>query len=373
MADISKIKLENTSYNIKDETARTDISSLDTRVTALENADSPYNPSRPADMNKVIIIGDSYASREDNWVTPLVAKLGLGAGEYYKSAIGSSGFYHQGQQNKTFLTLLTDVTDTLNTAQKAEISHVIVCGGANDNTHTEAQIDNAIETFVTTVNSTLPNAKTMIGEICWTSITSDIINYSKVVDVYSKCTKYNKCYYLNNVQYTLHNYNLLLSDQIHPTQAGNTQLAANIHQAIMTGYCDVIYTQLKHKLNENDELQTYFECLNNNMTIVYTNRPSYKIISVSSLTANGRSPIELTGDILQYAKGSYFETNRTFVVANINVNGTRRDIPCTVGVYEGKIKVYPLLINSTGGYETLTNITQLWLPQFQIIMNSLHC
>ena len=38
MADISKIKLENTSYNIKDETARTDISSLDTRVTALENA-----------------------------------------------------------------------------------------------------------------------------------------------------------------------------------------------------------------------------------------------------------------------------------------------------------------------------------------------
>lgn len=38
MADISKIKLENTSYNIKDETARTDISSLDTRVTDLENA-----------------------------------------------------------------------------------------------------------------------------------------------------------------------------------------------------------------------------------------------------------------------------------------------------------------------------------------------
>ena len=38
MADISKIKLENTSYNIKDETARTNISSLDTRVTALENA-----------------------------------------------------------------------------------------------------------------------------------------------------------------------------------------------------------------------------------------------------------------------------------------------------------------------------------------------
>ena len=36
MADISKIKLENTSYNIKDETARTNISSLDTRVTALE-------------------------------------------------------------------------------------------------------------------------------------------------------------------------------------------------------------------------------------------------------------------------------------------------------------------------------------------------
>ena len=42
MADISKIKLENTSYNIKDETARTDISSLDTRVTALENDIVPF-------------------------------------------------------------------------------------------------------------------------------------------------------------------------------------------------------------------------------------------------------------------------------------------------------------------------------------------
>lgn len=42
MADISKIKLENTSYNIKDETARTNISSLDTRVTALENDIVPF-------------------------------------------------------------------------------------------------------------------------------------------------------------------------------------------------------------------------------------------------------------------------------------------------------------------------------------------
>ena len=332
-------------------------------------------PTKPLGMKKVIIIGDSYASRENNWVTTLVSLLGLSSSEYYKSAIGSSGFVQQGQQNKTFLTLLTDVIDTLTTVQKAEITHVIVCGGANDNTHEETDIKNAITTFVNTVNSNLPNARTLIGEIGWTNIPSDIVNYGKVVDVYSKCTVNPKCYYLNNVQYTLHNYDLLLSDGVHPTADGNIALASNIHQAIMTGSCEVIYSQFRHKLNENDSLKTFYESLNNNITKVYSNRTSYVVKNFGNVIANGTGTgvMELTDNIFKYAKGSYYESNRTFIVANLLVNGTRRDVNCTIGVYEGKLKLYPLIIKQDGSYETLTNVTAVWLPQFNIVMDSLQC
>lgn len=331
------------------------------------------HPNKPLDMKKVIIIGDSYAARENNWVTSLVEKLGLSSSEYYKSAIGSSGFVQQGHQNKTFLTLLTDVINNLTISQKAEITHVIVCGGANDNKHTETDIKNAITTFVNTVNSNLPNAKTLIGEIGWTNIPADIVNYGKVVDVYSKCTINPRCYYLNNVQYTLHNYNFLLNDGVHPTPDGNIALANNIHQAIMYGSCEIIYNQLRHKLNEDDNYRTYYESLNNNFASVYSNRTGLITGNFGNVIANGTTAIDLTEDIFQYVKGSFFESNRTFIIANILSNGIRKDVSCTIGVYQGKLKLYPFIINSEGGYETLTNITTILLPQFKIIMDSLQC
>lgn len=338
------------------------------------NSKVTYSTSKPADMNKVIIIGDSYASRTDNWVTTLIEKLDLSSSDYYKSAIGSSGFVQQGQQNKTFLTLLTDVIDTLTTSQKAEITHVIVCGGANDNTHEEVDIKNAITTFVNTVNSNLPNAKTLIGEIGWTNNPNDIINYGKVVDVYSKCTINPKCYYLNNVQYTLHNYDLLLSDGVHPTADGNIALASNIHQAIMNGSCEVIYSQLQHKLNPDNNTFTIYESLNNNLTKVYNNRTSIINKEVASIIANGMTAIDLTEDIFQYAKGSYYETNRTFVVAYYTVNNKIIPINSLIGVYNGILKIYPISVNEdTGEYETLTNITGIRIPQFNINMDSLQC
>lgn len=384
MSDIAKIRLNNTDYDIKDSEAREnigDLSNLETTaktnlvaaVNEIKTQSIGVSPLKPIDMNKVIFIGDSYAARDDNWVTPLVQKLGLNSGDYYKSAIGSSGFVQQGFENKTFLTLLTDVLNNLTSTQKAEITHVIVCGGANDNTHTETDIKAAITTFVTTVNSNLPNAKTLIGEIGWTNNGTNIINYSKVVDVYSKCTENPRCYYLNNVQYTLHNYNYLLSDGVHPTEAGNQALASNIHQAIMTGSCEVIYTQLRHKLNPDDNFRNVYETLNNNIACVYSNRYSLYQGNGANVVADGSTAIELTGNIFEYVKGSYYEQNRTFIVAQMTVNGTLESIPCTIGVYEGKLKLYPLVVEAGGTIRTLTNITGIAIPQFNIVMNSLNC
>ena len=84
-------------------------------------------PNKPFGMKHVIIIGDSYASRTDNWVTPLIQKLGLNTNEYYISAKGSTGFV-SASEGKTFITLLTDVINTLSQEEKENITHVIVAG-----------------------------------------------------------------------------------------------------------------------------------------------------------------------------------------------------------------------------------------------------
>ncbi len=245
--------------------------------------------------------------------------------------------------------------------------------GANDNTYSETAIDNAIQTFVNTVNSNLINAKTLIAEIGWTTNSEDIVNYGKVVSIYSKCNKYNNCYYLNNVQYTLHNYDYILSDGVHPTSDGNIAIANNIHQAILNGSCEVIYSQLEHKLSPDNNF-ILFESLNNNLTKVYNHRTLVINKEVASIIASGMKAIDLTEDIFQYAKGSYYETNRTFVVAYYTVNGKTIPINSLIGVYNGILKIYPISVNEdTGDYETLTNITGIMIPQFNINMDSLQC
>lgn len=348
----------------------TDKTSLVNAINEI-NRTSDVSPSKPLDMKKVIIIGDSYASRTNNWVSPLITKLGLENGDYFIGALGSTGFCCP-NNNKVWLTLLEEIVENLTSSQKQEITHVIVCGGANDNTYLLSEIDTAIGSFVSYVNTNLPNAKTLIGEIGWTSDTEDIVNYGKVVEAYTKCNKYNKCYYLNNVQYTLHNYSLLESDKVHPTADGCSMLANNIHQCIINGYCDIVYNQLAYKLNPNDNNRTFYESLNNNLVSVYSNRPSIFDVSVSSIVANGVNSFELTDSIFQYAKGSYYETNKAFIAAYLNVNGTIREIYCNIGIYEGKLRLYPISY-SQSGYLTLTNITSVRIPQFKIVMDALQC
>ena len=361
------INLANQIGNLNDLNT-TDKSNVVNAINEVYNKSITSLPNKPIDMKKVIFIGDSYAILDDNWINLLITKLGLQNSDYFIGALGSTGFCRP-NNNKTWLTLLQEIVANLTSSQKQEITHVIVCGGANDNTYNLTEIDTAINNFVTYVNSNLPNAKTLIGEIGWTSASDKIIDYAKVVEAYTKCTKNNNCYYLNNIHYTLHNYDLIGSDGVHPTHSGNLELANNIHQCIMTGFCDVVYSQLSHDLNASI---TFYESLNNQMVCIYSNKPLNISVNVASLIANGRKSIELTEDIFKYSKGSYYETNRTYINAYITANSVKKLVPCTIGVYQGKLRLYPL-IYETNDYETLSNITNVFIPQFKIVMDALQC
>lgn len=329
--------------------------------------------NKPFNMNKVIFIGDSYASRDNNWVNPLISKLGLQSNEYYIGALGSSGFVHQ-NNGKNFLSLLQDIVGTI-PSDLNNISHVIVCGGANDSLDEYSNILEKINEFSNYVNTNLPNAKLYIGEIGWTSDSTKIIDYSKVIDAYTKCNENNNCYYLNNVHYTLHNYTLLETDKVHPTNIGCQELANSIHSALMTGSCNIIYTQNKHSINIGSGSFNVYETINNNMCSVYSNARNLLLgLTFDTILANGANFLTLGENIFDYVLGSYFEQNRTFIECIMTINGTREIVPCNIGINNNNLLLYPISVDlSSGEYRTLTNITAIIIPQFNIVMNSLNC
>lgn len=369
MADISKIQIESGTYDIKDITARNSISTLESKI------DSITSGIKPIGMNKVIFVGDSYASRTDNWVAPLIEKLGLSSSEYHILAQGSTGFCcPNGVTNETWIDMIQNYVNNLSSSEKSEISHVIVCGGANDNTYTENQIYAAIGTFTSYVNNNLPNALTYIGMIGWTRDATKIIDYANVVRTYTKCNQINRCYYLNNVEYTLHNYTYIISDNVHPDSYGCFAIATNIHSCLMQGTCDIVYSQRKTSFSFN-----LYETLNNNICSLYSNRTNLVNLSSSpiSITCDGDTGVDLGAADTHYLWGNYFQTCRTSCECVISYGATspltRESLPCTIGIYQGHLYLYVLKVASDGSYATLTNVKYISIPQFNIVLDSLTC
>ena len=153
MADISKIRLENETYNIKDETARNEINNIIGQDT--------------------IFLGDSYAAGTTfehgsvqyltSWCEELRRQMGLTTGHYYIFAQGNAGFAKIGNNSMNFqMTLASRINEI--TDQNA-IKNIIVCGGYNDWNETASLIDQRISEFISYCNQQFPNAQVYIGMI----------------------------------------------------------------------------------------------------------------------------------------------------------------------------------------------------------------
>ena len=85
MADISKIQLKGTNdeevvYNIKDETARNEITNINNQIN----------------LKNTIFIGDSFIQMfpDDNWALSLKNKLGLSYNQVYIFGEGGAGMFN---------------------------------------------------------------------------------------------------------------------------------------------------------------------------------------------------------------------------------------------------------------------------------------
>lgn len=365
MADISKIRLENETYNIKDETARNDIASLQIPKSKLAG-------------RKIILIGDSYAEgytpdgNVTSWQTFFKNLTGLS--NTITKYQGGAGFVNI-SSDKNFQTLLEEVTSD------NEVTDIIVLGGYNDTAYNFIQIQNAMKSFQLKANEKFPNANLYVGMVGWSKNSNMIYNLNNTISKYKINAPLCNMSYLNNIEYSLHEYFLsFASDGIHANEHGQYMIALYLIQAFLNGSADVQfeYTNVFLTPNSNITLENVGQIgtmlINNIVELSCQSNPVIKFNSNKPTASQGSNIIEFATITSGYVVGW------TNPIINIPVK-------LVIGCDEGFVNCQGLLLimngkfslqfgkanNAGNDYQSFSNISQIQMFGFQAILNSQFC
>lgn len=370
------IAITNTEYWILTGNYNGAISSLDSRLTTAEGEIDDIQDDIDfinRGYNKILIIGDSYCTQLNNTLPKqIMQNLGVATTDYYISALGSTGFARVAS-GKKFLDLLIDCNNHFN---NADVTHIIVLGGANDSLESDSDITAAITAFKTYANTNYPNAKILYGFIGATTDPTKIREYARACLCYHKNeSTLSKFIYLNNVEYIYHN-RAMISDGVHPTEAGYAEGARQIANAIKNGECTVDYFYA----TPTDEIGPYtrivFQSIHNGEAMVWSHnyeQISYASGSRPSIPGSGQLREDLkdmTGGLIT---GAYFEDASDSTAYYMYYdNGSKAMIyPFETYVYDGKLKYRVQKVNPS--VEDINNINLLLIPPFKISFNTLYC
>lgn len=225
------------------------------------------DPTEPVEEKPYyLFIGDSYANRENSWVDRLVSLLGLTSDDYTALRISGSGFLKDNYNYGTFQQNMENAAIT----DKTKVTDIIVCGGANDRTYTQTEIDTAIGAFCTSAKTNYPNAQVYIGMIAWSVSPSEYPNIAKTLNAYMLCNKYGAVY-LAGVEYALHRGTGQFEDAWHPNANGEAYLAKAIFQAYKAGsYVEQLMFLNQSFDTSNRDSAVTAESLSGNMTIYHS-------------------------------------------------------------------------------------------------------
>ena len=206
-----------------------------------------FNSKKPINMNKIVIIGDSYGelSQQSTWIDVVLNKLGLTSSEYTRKTESSTGFLNTNSYtNHKFIDLLQLAKEDLTADERADVTHIIICGGANDMKpqYSLSDLTTAISQFITYAKNNFINAKVYIGMIGFTTDINVKKYLGRVLEAYEKCIAYDGVY-LNGVQNASHYYpyfNLTTSDTVHPNQNGSTAIGNAVYEALMRGSVSIM-------------------------------------------------------------------------------------------------------------------------------------
>lgn len=360
-----------------------DILLMDGDITSLQN--ELNNDIKPElielkkHKRKIIIYGDSYfmdtpPSGGTNFRTYFEGMLvNLPNVEYELKSDGGEGFAQPGSYAFVY-----DVQNYTSTFDPDEVTDVFFVGGYNDRNYTVADIETGMSNTFTAVKTKYPNAKISVGHFGWDAKLSstDRTNITGVsLRAWRECNKYGAGY-MNNAEYTMHNYDLFyISDNFHPNNDGHKELAKQIINYIVTGSCDVHYPFKSLAFNQGDPSLVAWNTtsaynvgfkLDNDLVTIY--RPNDNIVYTSMFDM----------DVTQYTQFLQITTNvqgyRGYAIGNfdgsnsvkehipmtgyIQANTTFRDMaPCNFILIGGFLHVRPYGVNSARtGFDDYTDI-----------------
>lgn len=321
-----------------------DVSTLDERVDALEE-----------EVNGMICIGDSYGNDSGEWIDLLKDIVNVPSDKFFSRAVAGAGFVGGYLTDNDFLSNLQTLADTMTAEQKRNISHIVVCGGANDHTATDqSTLAGKIQGFCTYCKTTFPNAQVCIGFIGCCFNGESIVEYQNAMRVYQQAKQFgSNARYLCNVEWIMYNRDYMSSDNLHPNADGSIALARGIGNAIVSGSCDVIYGP---KVIDADGFTTTETFHNGIVTLRLgqINWPKAKL--PETITTNGTVFTVSNNHMLNYA---YVDPTTPLY---INANGGLFNTTPTLYNYfliqleyaAGTWKLYLYYIDSTGNWPTVT-------------------
>ena len=233
MALVKKFTLpDGVTYDVADASARSDISSLTSRMNSVENALNSIN--RPMSL---LCIGDSYllgsgntTPSTENWGNHVREYLGLTQGTNYWS-FGGSGYGFMRETSDNFYALMQTAVNTLTSAQLLGITDIVIAGGANDHMSGQTYVDKLVASFAnirTLINSNFSaDVKVHVVAIGWNmqyTLRAPLFN---TYDLYAReCAVnnfiYHECYTI------LQNKNYLNDDGVHPAPSGQEAIGVTI-------------------------------------------------------------------------------------------------------------------------------------------------
>lgn len=197
----------------------------------------------------------------------------------------------------------------------ADLTDLIIVGGFNDREAEPSAIHAGIKRLYDAVIKDYPNCKISIGHFGWSStpdseVRDSMLTHSLVA--YRACTT-DGCAYMPNSEYTMHNYSLFTTDNVHPNTNGKAEIVKQIFEYLCTGTCDVHYPYRLITIPATGNITTAYQVgfkLDNNIVTMYLPNTSLTFKKYPPMGANALSQFMCIAsigsrDTCGYAMGMY--------------------------------------------------------------------
>lgn len=310
-------------------------------ITATNNAINTEKANRILNgqtIPSLVVISDSYGVMDGTTNYPNYMKqyLGLDNDHFYNNSYGGVGFDHA-NNNKTFITLVNECATNLSAERRAEVTHLLIAGGYNDQWSTDADILTAINTCLGAAHTVFPNATIYIAHIGWSTNNSSLEHTYK--DYCDACGLHPFAKYVVNSENILRG-DLMSLDNIHPNTEGLQYLAMNLITGLQTGSCDPS-SEYKYITDTNNNNLGVAQIQNNVLTFEmyereYTYTGTADGTEIPYCTLNNSSMITGHANLMLVVPCM-------FIGSNEYVMGF-----CTMKISQRVITLKPIALNASG-------------------------